>query len=207
MPFNFIAPCHELCRGHCVSAAKSETHLQVFDDNSQLSVPEWPFTELCLFTPEQGVSQDPTKNPGLNLSELISQEPYITAASFCSKSYCSWDLQTVFQLCQCQKGTPAPGKIWNAHFKDGPARQQWGIVQWWCPIAGNQGTWGFEPAPPLAPIISSNLRQAILKALRALSQVYKTGRINSYFIDVLKEHKPKRGNSWTYVSMFSQNSR
>lgn len=48
--------------------AQGETHLQVFDDNSQLSVPEGPFTELCLFTPKQGVSQDPTKNPGLNLS-------------------------------------------------------------------------------------------------------------------------------------------
>lgn len=66
--------------------AKRETHLQVFDDNSQLSVPEGPFTELRLFTPKQGVSQDRTKNPGLNLSELVSQEPYITAASFCSVS-------------------------------------------------------------------------------------------------------------------------
>lgn len=104
--------------------AKGEAHLQVFDDNSQLSVPEGLFSELCLFTPKQGASQDPTKNPGLNLSELVSQEPYITEASFCSKSHCSRDLQTVFWLCQCQKETTAPGKIWNAHFKDGPARQQ-----------------------------------------------------------------------------------
>lgn len=53
-------------------------------------------------------------------------------------------------------------------------------------------TWGFEPVPPLASIISFNLRQGILKALRALSQVYKTGRINSYFTDVLKEHTKER---------------
>lgn len=57
---------------------------------------------------------------------------------------------------------------------------------------GNQGTQGFEPVPPLAQVISCNLRQAILKALEALFQVYKTGRINSYFIEILKEHTRKR---------------
>lgn len=66
---------------------KGKTHLQVFDDSAQLSVPEGPFTELCLFTPEQGVFQDPTNKPRLKLGELMRQEPCITGTSLCPKSH------------------------------------------------------------------------------------------------------------------------
>lgn len=77
---------------------KGETHLQVFHDNAQLRVPEEPLTELCFFTPKQGVFQDPKSSPGLNLSELLSQEASIPGT------------QVSLQLCQEQTGTMDPGK-------------------------------------------------------------------------------------------------
>lgn len=56
----------------------------------------------------------------------------------------------------------------------------------------------------LAPVISCNLRQATLKALGALSQVYKTERISSYFTEMFKEHSRKRQWLDTREHTFSQ---